>query len=408
MPSPIESVVRPDLMVVGHSGFTAINRNVYVALAVLGWRLELVIPQYIPSQKSRQADPKRADDPPIHWVKVKGSNSRFWSFEGLQTVLKTRKPRAIYLEGDPASSLATTMARWARRNNVPLICYTIENMITPLFRSVFCADFRAATRTFRSLLMTGLTRSATARVFVLSDASVESMKVLGFSGRIFKMPLGYDPEIFRPNREAREKIRARHNLRAPVVAYIGRMIPGKGVEFLIEALEKLMDLEWHFLMDDFTSSVPGDYADRIQGQIAANPRLAARTQKFHADHYEVAAYMNAVDIVVAPSCLPEQYGRVLAEAMACGKIVIATNAGAYPELVRDYGIIVKQKDSEALAAALRPFLLDQSLGGILGAKASAMALRDLSIDAQVKIIDRHLNDILGSCGSATLPAKSEV
>jgi len=129
---PASVLAPPDMIVVGHAGFTAINRNIYAALVALGWRLELVIPQYLPGLDSRQADPKRVEDPPIHWVQVKGkTNQRFWSFEGLQTILEIRKPRAIYLEGDPASVLAIHLARWARRNEVPLLCYTIENRAVP-------------------------------------------------------------------------------------------------------------------------------------------------------------------------------------------------------------------------------------------------------------------------------------
>src|SRR5262249_26968828 len=153
---------------------------------------------------------------------------------------------------------------------------------------------------------------------------------------------------------------------------------------------------WHFLIDDFTSTTPGDYAGRIQSQIATKPALAARTQKFHADHYEVAAYMNGVDIVVAPSCLPEQYGRVLAEAMACGKVVVASEAGAYPELIQDCGLIVPQADAQALAKTLRQVLLDPSLAGDLGTKAAKRASETLSTDVQARIIEQHLNETISS------------
>jgi glycosyltransferase involved in cell wall biosynthesis len=384
----------PDLIVVGHAGFIAINRNVYVLLGNRGWRLELIIPQSIPCLQLLLADPKRAEDPPIHWVKVKGSNQRFWNFDGLTNILKARRPRAVFLEADPASMLAITLSRWTRRNRIPLLCYTNENTIAPLWGSLLRAQFPAAARTFRSLLMTSLTRSAVSRVFVLCNAAVESMKVLGFRNRIFKMPLGFDPAVFHPNPEARARIRTRHNLQSPVIAYVGRMIQGKGMEFLIEALGMLMDLDWHFLVDDFSSAESGDYADRIQKQIAANPRLAARTQRFHADHFEIAAYMNAADIIVAPSCLPEQYGRVLAEAMACGKVVVASDAGAYPELIGDCGIIVSQANSQALVAVLRRLLINPSLGRELGTRAAARALKALSLEVQVNIIDQHLKEAL--------------
>jgi glycosyltransferase involved in cell wall biosynthesis len=384
----------PDLIVVGHAGFTAINRNVYVHLGSRGWRVELVIPRSIPSHQFSVADPARAEDPPIYWAKVKGNSQRFWNFDGLGEVLRVRRPRAVLLEGDPASVLAITLSRWARRNGIPLLCYTCENAIVPLAVTLFRARFLAAARTLRSLLMTRATRNAVSRVFVLCNASVESMKILGLGDRTFKMPLGFDPAIFHPDPEARALVRARHNLQFPVIAYIGRMVEGKGMEFLIEALGTLMNLEWHFLVDDFGSTGPGDYADQMRRRIAANPELAGRTKPFHADHQEIAAYMNAADVVVAPSCLPEQYGRVLAEAMACGKAVIASDAGAYPEVVGDCGIVVPQADAKALTAGLKRVLIDSSLRRKLGTRAAERALGALSLKVQVDIIDEHLREVL--------------
>jgi glycosyltransferase involved in cell wall biosynthesis len=389
-------IVSPDLIVVGHSGFTAINRNVYNKLAKCGWHVELVIPQFIPSFKNRGADPKRPEDPTIHWVKVRGSNQRFWFFEGMIDILKFRRPRAVLLEADPASRLAISLSIWANRENIPLLCYTNENTITPFWRSVFKADVPAAARTLRSLLMTRLTRGAVTRVFVLCDAAAASMAVLGFKDRTYKMPLGFDSEIFHPDPEARELIRARLGLRYPVIAYIGRMVPGKGVEFLIEALSGMLNLDWHLLIDDFNSSEQGDYADQIEKQLAANPAVAARTQRFHADHFEVAAYMNASDMLVAPSCLPEQYGRVLAEAMACGKVVVASDAGAYPELVGDCGVIFPKANTEALMNTLRDLLQNPSMRSHFESAAAARAIQELSMSTQIAILDRHVGNLLSS------------
>ena len=384
----------PDLLVVGHSGFIAINRNIYVRLKTRGWRVELVIPQHIPSLHPRPADPKRAEDPPIHWIEIKGSNQRFWQFDGLANILRIRRPRAIFLEADPASALAITLSKWARQNKTPLLCSTNENTIAPLIESILRARFLAAARTFRSLLMTSLTRNAIVQVFVLCNAAADSMKVLGFGDKVLKMPLGFDPAVFHPDKCARERIRSRYNLRFPVISYFGRVVPGKGLELLIEALGKMMDLDWHFLIDDFPSNEGRDYAGKVQTKIANNPALVARTQKFHADHYEIAAYMNAADIIVAPSCLPEQYGRVLAEAMACGKTVVASDAGAYPELIGDCGIIIPQANVEALTTTLRRIVLDVSLREDLGKRSSRRAVQFLSMDVQMDIIEQRLKELL--------------
>ena len=63
-------------------------------------------------------------------------------------------------------------------------------------------------------------------------------------------------------------------------------------------------------------------------------------------HDEMGDFINSVDVVVMPSISTpfwiEQYGRVAVEAMACGKIVVASNSGALPMLLNGRGILFKE------------------------------------------------------------------
>lgn len=63
------------------------------------------------------------------------------------------------------------------------------------------------------------------------------------------------------------------------------------------------------------------------------------------------------DVFVLPSItlpdLAEQFGAVLAEAMACGVPVIGSDSGAIPETVGEAGVIVPENDPQALADAIR-------------------------------------------------------
>ena len=67
---------------------------------------------------------------------------------------------------------------------------------------------------------------------------------------------------------------------------------------------------------------------------------------------DIPEIMALLDILVLAS-EKEPFGRVLIEAMACGKPVVATNAGGVPEIAEDgkTGILVPPKDSRAMAAA---------------------------------------------------------
>lgn len=71
------------------------------------------------------------------------------------------------------------------------------------------------------------------------------------------------------------------------------------------------------------------------------------------EHEEMPRHYQQADLFVLPS-RRESFGLVLAEAMACGLPVVATTAGAIPEVVEDgvTGVLVPPDDPEALASAV--------------------------------------------------------
>lgn len=77
------------------------------------------------------------------------------------------------------------------------------------------------------------------------------------------------------------------------------------------------------------------------------------------EHQEMPRHYQQTDLFVLPS-RRESFGLVLAEAMACGLPVVATAAGAIPEVVQDgmTGILVPPDDPEALAHAVNSLLDD--------------------------------------------------
>lgn len=87
---------------------------------------------------------------------------------------------------------------------------------------------------------------------------------------------------------------------------------------------------------------------------------------------DVAARMDAARALVLPS-YPEGLGRVVLEAFARGRGVVATNAGGIPDMVDDgvQGLLFPPGDTDALVAALRRVLLDRELAVRLGDAALA-------------------------------------
>ena len=81
---------------------------------------------------------------------------------------------------------------------------------------------------------------------------------------------------------------------------------------------------------------------------------------------EVAAQMSEMDVLVLPSrttpVWKEQFGRVLAEAMACRVPVVGSDSGAIPEVIGDAGLTFPEGDADALA---------ERLGRLMASPASA-------------------------------------
>src|SRR5262249_33871402 len=157
----------------------------------------------------------------------------------------------------------------------------------------------------------------------------KSMQTIGFGGTISVIPVGFDPALFFPDDARRAATRAAMGLNGPVVAYFGRLSQTKGVPLLIAALGHLRDSPWQLLMDDFEheSTEPTNWLNQAITEAGIGDRIV----RFSASHESVADYMRAADIVVVPSVVKEQYGRVVAEAMACGCATIVSDIGALPE-----------------------------------------------------------------------------
>jgi glycosyltransferase involved in cell wall biosynthesis len=105
--------------------------------------------------------------------------------------------------------------------------------------------------------------------------------------------------------------------------------------------------------------------------LAAEGRLG-----FVGFQQDPAPVYRALDVVVHASTLPEPFGLTIAEAMACGRAVIAARAGGAAELFtpdRD-ALGVRPGDAEALGAAVARLAAEPDRRAALGAEARRTAL----------------------------------
>ena len=172
---------------------------------------------------------------------------------------------------------------------------------------------------------------------------------------------------------------------APVV-YVGRLVPHKGVDYLIEGLPDKMSLE--------IIGQPYDpaFVARLQA-LAAGKQVTFRHDC--SDDELVAAYRRARCVVV-PSVyrtaaghetkVPELLGQTALEAMACGVPVVCTNVASLPEVVEDgvTGFLVPPNDPQALGEKLARLAGHPEQARTMGAAARDRVLARFTWPATVR------------------------
>jgi glycosyltransferase involved in cell wall biosynthesis len=181
-----------------------------------------------------------------------------------------------------------------------------------------------------------------------STAAVEVLRRKGFRGSAQVVPNAVDPDLFRPMDCA--KCREELGVEGFVAGYVGRVVPEKGIEDLLDALVSC-PAQVNLLVVGQVSQ-----GDIWQAHVRARG-LATRVRFVGAcPSSELPRIMNAMDTLVVPSrttaSWKEQFGRVVIEAHACGVPVVGSDSGAIPEVVGEGGLIVPERDSDALANAI--------------------------------------------------------
>lgn len=145
------------------------------------------------------------------------------------------------------------------------------------------------------------------------------------------------------------------------ILYVGRLIPRKGVSYLIEAFERLnKELDNVKLVIIGTGNQEDNLKNHVKTNNMSNITFTGKINNEKLKEY----YLNA-NLVVIPSInegMGDPWVFVLNEAMYYANPVIATTAvGAAPDMIKDNGYIVEEKDSTALYESMIKILKDEEL-----------------------------------------------
>jgi glycosyltransferase involved in cell wall biosynthesis len=196
------------------------------------------------------------------------------------------------------------------------------------------------------------------RIITGSDKSRQSV-MQAFSLRddqITAIHDGVDTAVFRPMEVPKKP---------GMILFVGNSEDrNKGAKFLLEAVKILKDrgVDFHLVFKD---RLDAEMAPKLAEQLGIRDRLSFVGRLPVAD---LARLYNEAEVLVSPSVY-EGFGLPAAEANACGVPVVATTAGAFPEVIADgeTGILVPPGQPIPLADAIESLLRDPAKRVSMGA-----------------------------------------
>jgi glycosyltransferase involved in cell wall biosynthesis len=334
------------LLTIGHSYVVGVNRRPADALAASGeWDVTVVAPSEFRGDFAwHEAAPLpgeacRLAPVPVHFA---GRVHTMLYGRELSRLLRGERWDLVHVWEEPYVAAAAQVAA-AAPAELPLVFATFQN-ISKRYPPPFNWFERYALRRADGIVAFGATAAG-----VLAERGYPAE-------RTAIIPPGVDVRRFSPNPHARSATRAALGWtdEAPVVGFLGRLVPEKGIATLMAALDGLT-IPWRALIVGAgpLEQLVRDWSARHHG------RVVLRTD---VQHEGVPEWLNAMDVLCAPSratpAWREQFGRMIVEAFACGVPVVASTSGEIPHVVGDAGVLVGEDDVEGWRRAVSSLLTD--------------------------------------------------
>jgi len=220
--------------------------------------------------------------------------------------------------------------------------------------------------------------------------------------KIFVVHNGVDIDRFYPKRSSPIKAELGIEENARLILYVGHYKPGKGLKYLLAAAPRILKSfpNTKFLLVGSPIKPPAfDYVcERILRELTLQLRITDAVYFLRGvPHHRLLELYAASDVFVLPS-LSEGFPKVVLEAMACGKPVIATNVGGVPEVIisGQSGIIVGPRDSQKLADAIIQVFSDSQLADKMGVQGRRIVEKYFTWEVTAKETIKVYEKILDS------------
>ena len=337
------------LLTVGHPYVVALNRRLPHEIARVGggrWEVTAVAPRFVRSELRDIALEVRADElyqlEPVEMYATKHLHVMAFDFR-LREILR-RGWDMVHIFQEPYIVAGWQPAFWTPKR-VPFVFFANQNLVKK-YPPPFSWMERYCVNRCAGWIGCGET---VIEALVKKGYGAKPHRVIGY---------GVDAEAFRPDNERRQHTRQQLGWddSVPVVSFLGRLTSEKGLDLLTSALGQLHS-SWRAL---FIGGGPMKNTLEKWGR-----KYPGRVRIVGVTHDEVPAYLNAADILCAPSQTManwrEQFGRMIIEAFASGLAVVGSDSGEIPHVIGNAGIVVGEKDQSAWVRTLERLLEDSAL-----------------------------------------------
>jgi Glycosyltransferase len=201
---------------------------------------------------------------------------------------------------------------------------------------------------------------------------------------------GIDTERFSPPADKAEaKRQCGLDPSANIIGCFGRVRHQKGTDLFVDAMIRLLPSRpnWSAVVAGRATSKHVAFEDELKARVNA-AGLAERI-RFVGEHTNINDWYRALDLFIAPQRW-EGFGLTPLEAMATGVPVIATNVGAFPELIatglEETGVIIARDDLDATVIAAATWMDDATRRAVAAKRARVHATENFAIEGEAKRI----------------------
>ena len=216
-------------------------------------------------------------------------------------------------------------------------------------------------------------------VIGVSDAVGESvMKYPGPNANI--IPNGVSAK-FRPQESAAARVELGIGTDDPLIVHVGNIRPHKGHSNLIEAVALLKTTHPDALVVSIGGEKHNGDLARVQAEAAGAG--VAENIRFLGRRTDARAFTEAASVYVNPSDF-EGLPIAVLEAMALARPIVATSVGGVPSVINETtGILIPEKNPQALAEAVGALLDDPAHATVLGKAAQHLVETQFGLDAMI-------------------------